>query len=240
MIGDRQKVWDAMTRQVVLSGFSRVAEALRVPAREAIVSALAGGKAMPAGELAEMAGVSPQSASAHLQKLVDARVLSVWAQGRFRYYRIADDDVASLIENLVNLAAKTAARIPRRDVIADELRQSRSCYCHLAGRLGVLLSEALVRRRLVTVDGRDGEVTKTGIAWCEAERIEFNPSRSPHLRLCNDWTERVPHFSGPFPNAILTRLTETRCLESTKIPRALRLTRKGRAFFGRLGVEVPF
>src|SRR6185312_1901215 len=240
MIGDRQKVWDAMTRQVVQSGFSRVAEALSDPAREAIVSALAGGKAMPAGELAEMAGVSPQSASAHLQKLVDARVLSVWAQGRFRYYRIADDDVASLIENLVNLAAKTAARIPRRDVIADELRQSRSCYCHLAGRLGVLLSEALVRRRLVTVDGRDGEVTKTGIAWCEAERIEFNPSRSPHLRLCNDWTEHVPHFSSPFPNAILTRLTETRCLESTKIPRALRMTRKGRAFFGRLGVEVPF
>jgi len=229
-----------MTRQAFQSGFSRVAEALSDPAREAIVSALAGGKAMPAGELAEMAGVSPQSASAHLQKLVDARVLSVWAQGRFRYYRIADDDVASLIENLVNLAAKTAARIPRRDVIADELRQSRPCYCHLAGRLGVLLSEALVRRRLVTVDGRDGEVTKTGIAWCEAERIEFNPSRSPHLRLCNDWTERVPHFSGPFPNAILTRLTETRCLESTKIPRALRLTRKGRAFFGRLGVEVPF
>jgi len=229
-----------MTRQAVQSGFSRVAEALSDPAREAIVSALADGKAMPAGELAEMAGVSPQSASAHLQKLVDARVLSVWAQGRFRYYRIADDDVASLIENLVNLAAKTAARIPRRDVIADELRQSRSCYCHLAGRLGVLLSEALVRGRLVTVDGRDGQVTKKGIAWCGAERIEFNPVRSPHLRLCNDWTERVPHFSGPFPNAILTRLTETRCLESTKIPRALRLTRKGRAFFGRLGVEVPF
>jgi DNA-binding transcriptional ArsR family regulator len=229
-----------MTRQAVQSGFSRVAEALGDPAREAIVSALADGKAMPAGELAEMAGVSPQSASAHLQKLVDARVLSVWAQGRFRYYRIADDDVASLIENLVNLAAKTAARVPRRDVIAVELRQSRSCYCHLAGRLGVLLSEALVRRRLVTVDGRDGQVTKKGIAWCGAERIEFNPARSPHLRLCNDWTERVPHFSGAFPNAILTRLTETRCLESTRIPRALRLTRKGRAFFGRLGVEVPF
>jgi DNA-binding transcriptional ArsR family regulator len=229
-----------MMRQAVHSGFSRVAEALSDPAREAIVSALADGKAMPAGELAEMAGVSPQSASAHLQKLVDARVLSVWAQGRFRYYRIADDDVAALIENLVDLAAKTAVRQPRRHVIADELRQSRSCYCHLAGRLGVLLSEALVRRRLVTVDGRDGEVTKRGLAWCGAERIEFHPARLPHLRLCNDWTERVPHFSGAFPNAILTRLTETRCLESTRIPRALRLTRKGRAFFGRLGVEIPF
>src|SRR6266404_6862910 len=91
----------------VQSGFSRITEALSDPAREAMVSALADGKAMPAGELASVAGISPQSASAHLQKLVDAKVLSVWPQGRFRYYRIADDDVASLIESLVNLAART-------------------------------------------------------------------------------------------------------------------------------------
>src|SRR5215475_10712969 len=148
-----------MTRQAFQSGFSRVAEALSDPAREAIVSALAHGKAMPAGELAEIAGISPQSASAHLQKLVDARVLSVWAQGRFRYYRISDDEVASLIENLVNLAARTDVLGRRRAAIADELRQSRSCYCHLAGQLGVLLSEALIRRRLVTIAGREGQVT---------------------------------------------------------------------------------
>jgi DNA-binding transcriptional ArsR family regulator len=229
-----------MTRQAFQSGFSRVAEALSDPAREAIVSALADGKAMPAGELAEIAGISPQSASAHLQKLVDARVLSVWAQGRFRYYRISDDEVASLIENLVNLAARTDALGRRRAAIADELRQSRSCYCHLAGRLGVLLSEALMQRRLVTIAGREGQVTEKGLAWCRAEEIDFTPSRSPHLRLCNDWTERVPHFSGAFPNAILQRLTETRCVEPGKTPRALRLTRKGRAFFDRLGVEIPF
>lgn len=229
-----------MSRQAVQPGFSNIAEALSDPAREAIVSALADGKAMPAGELAALAGVSPQSATAHLQKLVDAGVLSVWAQGRFRYYRISDDDVAALVEQLVNLAAKAEARLRRQTVIADELRQSRSCYSHLAGRLGVLLSEALVRGRLVTVNGRDGRVTRKGVAWCAAEQIEFSPARSPHLRLCNDWTERVPHFSGAFPTAILTHLTETRCLESTRIPRALRLTRKGRAFFGRLGVEVPF
>src|SRR5215469_14311511 len=124
----------AIARPSVQSGFSRVAEALSDPAREAMVSALADGKALPAGELAALAGISPQSASAHLQKLVDARVLSVWAQGRFRYYRIDDDDVAALIENLVNLAAKTDVQ-SRRPVIAEELRQSRTCYCHLAGQL---------------------------------------------------------------------------------------------------------
>ena len=108
---------------------------------------------MPAGELAAIAGVSPQSASAHLQKLVDANVLSVWAQGRFRYYRIADDDVAALIESLVDLAAKTdGAGAQAQRSVADELRQSRSCYCHLAGQLGVLLSDALMRRKLVAVE----------------------------------------------------------------------------------------
>jgi DNA-binding transcriptional ArsR family regulator len=224
-----------MTRQAFQSGFSRVAEALSDPAREAIVSALADGKAMPAGELAEIAGISPQSASAHLQKLVDASVLSVWAQGRFRYYRISDDEVASLIENLVNLATRTDAIGRRRDSIADELRRSRSCYCHLAGRLGVLLSEALMRRRLVTIAGREGQVTR-----CRTEEIDFAPTRSPHLRLCNDWTERVPHLAGPFANAVLARLVEMRGVAPHRIPRALRITDRGRAFFDRLGVQVPF
>jgi DNA-binding transcriptional ArsR family regulator len=227
-------------RQAVQPGFSRFAEALSDPAREAMVSALANGKAMPAGELASLAGISPQSASAHLQKLVDARVLSVWPQGRFRYYRITDDDVAALIEGLVNFAAKSEIGRGRRASSGEELRRMRTCYCHLAGRLGVLLGEALVRRRLVVVNGRTGQVTESGLAWCRSESIDFKPSRSPHCRLCNDWTERVPHLSGSFPNAILKRLSETRCVEPRDIPRALRLTRKGRAFFDRLGVEVPF
>ena len=230
----------AIMRAQPQSGFSRLAEALGDPAREAMVSALAGGKAMPAGELADIAGVSPQSASAHLQKLVDANVLSVWAQGRFRYYRISDDEVASLIEDLVNLAARTSSLGRRRPVVDEALRQSRTCYCHLAGQLGVLLSDALVRRKFVAIGGREGQVTAKGLDWSRAERIDFSPARSPHLRLCNDWTERRPHFSGAFPNAILQHLSETRCVEPRDTPRALRLTRKGRAFFERLGVAVPF
>jgi DNA-binding transcriptional ArsR family regulator len=234
----------AMIRQPVQSGFqsgfSRITQALSDPAREAIVSALAGGQAMPAGELAQLAGLSPQSASAHLQKLVDANVLSVWPQGRFRYYRIADDDVAELIESLVNLAVKRDGTARGRRLPCDELRQSRTCYCHLAGQLGVLLREGLVRGRLIAVSDRTGHVTDSGLAWCEAEHIEFRPNGSAHVRLCNDWTERVPHLSGPFPNAILKRLVDTRCVMPRSIPRALRLTAKGRAFFDRLGVKVPF
>jgi DNA-binding transcriptional ArsR family regulator len=225
---------------LVHSGFSRVADALSDPAREAIVGALAGGKAMPAGELAAIAGISPQSASAHLQRLVDARLLSVLAQGRFRYYRITDEDVVALIEDLANLAAKATGTGRTRRPVAEELRQSRSCYGHLAGQLGVLLGDALVRQRLVRIGGRSGEVTDRGLEWCRSENIDFSAARSPHCRLCNDWTERVPHLSGPLPNAILKRLVETRCLAPRQTPRALRMTPKGRAFFNRLGVSIPF
>jgi hypothetical protein len=196
---------------------------------------------MPAGELACAAGISPQSASAHLQKLVDARVLSVWSQGRFRYYRIADDDVAALIESLADLAARADHQVDRKRArLPEPLRQSRTCYCHLAGQLGVSLSNALIRRNLVAVNHRTGHVTEKGFGWCRSEQIGFKPVREPHLRLCNDWTERVPHFAGRFPNAILERLVETRCVAPLSIPRALRLTQKGRAFFARLGAEVPF
>jgi DNA-binding transcriptional ArsR family regulator len=222
------------------SGFSRITQALGDPAREAIVSALAGGQALPAGELAQLAGLSPQSASAHLQKLVDANVLSVWRQGRFRYYRITDDDVAELIESLVNLATKQGGAARGRRLPCDALRQARTCYCHLAGQLGVLMCEGLARSKLIVISARSGHVTRSGLAWCEAERIAFKPNGSAHFRLCNDWTERVPHLSGPFPNAILKRLVDTRCVASRSVPRALRLTGKGRAFFERLGVAVPF
>jgi len=224
----------------VHSGFSKITDALGDPAREAIVSALSDGKAWPAGHLALAAGISAQSASAHLQKLVDARVLSVWSQGRFRYYRIANDDVASLIETLVDLAARTEQVDRKCARLPEPLRQSRTCYGHLAGQLGVSLSNALTRHQLVGVSDRTGFVTDKGLAWCRSEQIDFKPRHEPHLRLCNDWTERVPHFAGPFANAILRRLVETRCVAPAAIPRVLRLTQKGRAFFARLGAEVPF
>ena len=230
----------ARIQQSMQSGFSRITDALGDPAREAIVSALSDGKAMPAGELAFAAGISAQSASAHLQKLVEARVLSVWAQGRFRYYRIADEDVASLIESLVDLAAKVEQADRKRTRAPEPLRQSRTCYHHLAGQLGVSLYNALIRRNLVAVNDRAGHVTEKGFDWCRSEQIEFNPARQPHVRVCNDWTERVPHLAGPFANTILDRLVETRCVAPLPIPRALRLTQKGRAFFARLGAEIPF
>jgi DNA-binding transcriptional ArsR family regulator len=219
------------------SGLSRVAEALADPAREAIVSALVDGKARPAGELASVAGISPQSASGHLQKLVDANLLSVCSQGRFRYYRITDEDVASAIESLVNLAARSepSLKCAKHPL---EFRQCRSCYRHLAGQLGVAIGKTLRHRQYVSMNERDGFVTEAGFAWCRQEGIGFRPSASRAVRLCLDWTERVPHLAGALPNAVLQRMLECDYLRSGQIHRSLRLTHQGRAFLSRLGVET--
>jgi DNA-binding transcriptional ArsR family regulator len=224
----------------VQSGFSWIAEALADPAREAIVCALAGGKAMPAGELAAAAGISPQSATAHLQKLLDAKILTVCPQGRFRYYQIADEDVAVVVESLVNLAAKSGFNERRFARLPRELRQSRTCYRHLAGQLGVALSETLIDRGYVSINGRNGMVTSNGLAWCRSEQIDFKLASTPSVRLCVDWTERLPHLAGAFPNALLRWLMDRNLLRPADTPRALQLTPAGRIFFRRLGVLVNF
>src|SRR5438105_2094274 len=182
----------ARIQQSVQSGFSKITDAVGDPAREVIVSALSDGKAMPAGELAIAAGVSPQSASAHLQKLVDAKVLSVWSQGRFRYYRIADEDVASLIESLVDLAAKAEQLDRERARLPEPLRQSRTCYGHLAGQLGVALSNALIRRRIVTVGDRTGCVTCRRQSHTRSTRC----GRAPAVRQQRALRRQVPRHGS--------------------------------------------
>lgn len=89
------------------------------------------------------------------------------------------------------------------------LRQSRTCYRHLAGQLGVALLDGLVCREFIALHSGDGSLTKRRLAWCLTEAIDFKPGCDPHMRLCNDWTERVPHLAGPFANAIPKRLIET-------------------------------
>jgi DNA-binding transcriptional ArsR family regulator len=224
----------------VQSGFSRFAEALADPAREAIVCAVAGGKALPAGELAVAAGISPQSATAHLQKLVDAKILAVWPQGRFRYYQITDDDVALLVESLINFAAKAQTHERRGARLPLELRQSRTCYRHLAGQLGVALAKAVIGRGYVSIDGRSGSVTDRGLAWCRSQGIDIVPKGRSSVRLCMDWTERQPHLAGAFPNTVLRWLIERKLLRAGHAPRALSPTPAGRIFFKQLGIRVDF
>lgn len=219
-------------------GFSAVAALIADPAREAMLVALADGRALPAGELAALAGVSAQSASRHLQKMADGGVLTVWAQGRFRYYRISDSRVLTAIESLCVLAQRPVG-MARGRKLPPELCFARRCYDHLAGTLGVRLTAMLVARGYVACGPGEQEArfTKTGLAWlaqnglCEGQSPEG-------LRLCMDWTERKPHLSGPAARAMLRDLIDRKFLRGTPMgeKRALALTPEGRRWFAKNGV----
>ena len=218
----------------VQAGFSAVAAALADPAREAIVGALADGRALPAGELATIAGVSPQSASAHLQRLVDCGLLAVWTQGRFRYYRLAGDHAAEVVEALASFVRGLPARRPRRGV-PQELSFARCCYSHLAGALGIGLADRLQRLGYVRIEDDRARLTEPGRQWAIANGFVAPRARSTAaaLRLCLDWTERRHHLAGPVATAILRHLLQHGHLRRGR-GRMLRLTPSGEAWFAAL------
>ena len=224
----------------VQAGFSQIAAALADPAREAILAALADGRALPAGELATAAGVSPQSASAHLQRLVDCGILAVWKQGKFRYYRLAGEPAAEVIEALANFAQKVTSSSTRRRATPPDLGFARSCYSHLAGTLGVELGDLLQRRGYVHVRGDAVEITSSGKQWAAEQgfTIESKRTAGADLRLCLDWTERRHHLAGRLPSAILHGLLEKGHLRRGP-GRALHLTPSGKAWFAALAAAEP-
>lgn len=219
----------------VQAGFAKVAALLADPAREAMLVALADGRTLPAGELAAIAGITPQSASGHLRKLVDGGVISVWTQGRFRYFRLANEQVGAALETLAGVAGARSADSAR--VRPSHLVAARCCYRHLAGRLGVALADALVHRGYVCVDGNDVTLTDAGEQWMATIAAVRSRSRHKQLRLCLDWTERRFHFSGPVANDILRYLLDNR-LMLRGAERSLTVTPAGLAWFRKLGLNT--
>jgi DNA-binding transcriptional ArsR family regulator len=222
----------------VQAGFSRIAALLADPAREAMLVALADGCARPAGELAKAAGITPQSASGHLRKMIEGGIVSVWSQGRFRYFRLANEQVGAALESLAGVA-RTDPRPMACAKAWSHLAAARCCYAHLAGRLGVGLADALIRCDYVRIESDSATLTDRGARW--AEVTGFAPAAcragARHLRLCLDWTERRFHFAGSLPTAILHYLLETGRLERGN-ERSLTVTRKGKVWFGKLGIET--
>lgn len=200
------------------------------PARAAILMALLDGRAQPASALAYAAGISAQSASNHLGKLVGGGLLKLRSAGRHRYYCLANAEIAHVLEGLSGLAPTVKSLETPRSPLARQLRAARSCYDHLAGRLGVVLAEALVRERwLAEIDGDDERYTLT-----DAGRERFaafgvvlddvKPDRRGIARKCLDWTERRNHVAGPVGVRLLARLTALGWLERGIGPRGRGIT----------------
>jgi DNA-binding transcriptional ArsR family regulator len=203
---------------------SSIAALIGEPARAAMLTALMGGIALPAGELAEIACVSPQTASTHLQKLLEGQLLNVETQGRHRYYRLSNASVAQALEAL-QVIAPVYTRT--RNLPDQDLCYARTCYDHLAGKLGVQLSQTMLEHGWLEIAPNEFVLTGLGRSKLEQFGVQL-PNRS-NARACLDWTERHHHLGGALGRALTTQLLERRWFARMPQTRALRLTEPGRS-----------
>lgn len=208
--------------------FARVAAAIGDPTRARMLGALMDGGSRPAGEIAQAAGVHASTASGHLAKLVDEGLVAVRVQGRHRYYRVSDGDVARALEALSVIAERTSAGDKWQREPYRSLKLARTCYRHLAGELGVRLFQALVARGRLA-GGEDGyELTRAGRAWLEEIGLEPPPVRGERYAFpCLDWSERRHHLAGRLATSLLDHFLERRWLARAPQSRALKLTPQG-------------
>ncbi|MFL6071927.1 MAG: ArsR/SmtB family transcription factor [Mycobacteriales bacterium] len=204
------------------------------PSRAAMLDILSDGRALPAGELARVAGVSAQTASAHLSRLLAGGMVVVIVQGRHRYYRMASADVATAVEAVARISPPRQVRSLRESRRAAALRMARTCYDHVAGELGVALLDSLVARDwLVAAEGGGYQVTGAGDAGFDGFGLDMatvRASRRMFARPCLDWTERRAHLSGALGAALCVRLLDLKWLvRRGPTERGLRLTDDGRS-----------
>ena len=188
---------------------ARVASLIGDRARADILTALMGGQALTATELAGVADVTKQTMSAHLSKLVEGRLVAVESQGRHRYFRLADDDVAELLESLMGVAYRSGALRLMAGPREPAMRKARVCYDHLAGDLGVFAFDRFQQRRFLRHGDAGLQLTPAGerfVASLGIDPGEHRGARRPACRLCLDWSERRHHLAGSIGSAMLDRI----------------------------------
>jgi DNA-binding transcriptional ArsR family regulator len=210
------------------------------PARANMLTALMTGRALTASELAHEAGVTPQTASSHLAKLEAGGLIEQEKQGRHRYFRLADPDVAGVLEGLEGLAARAGHLRVRTGPKDPALRRARVCYDHLAGDLGVQMLDSMKKQRLLRQRKHDIELTGEGERFL-AKALQISAEslahpRRPLCKACLDWSERRHHLAGTVGAALMTRFTELKwaARDSTPGSRVVNFTRNGESRFAAL------
>ena len=210
---------------------ARLAALVTEPARAAMLLHLLDGRSWTATELARAAGIRAPATSAHLKKLVAAELIRVSPNGRHRYFRLASTGVAQLVEQLQGFAPIQAMATPGQRRASEALRTCRLCYDHLAGRLGVELTQAMVRKGWLVEDEPWYRPTDLGLESLAGLGVECAPGRT-----CMDWSERRLHLAGPLGARLAQALIERKVLLRDRKTRALRISPLGgeeiRAVFG--------
>ncbi|TPQ18897.1 ArsR/SmtB family transcription factor [Streptomyces sporangiiformans] len=222
-------------------GLAALAGLIADETRAAFLLVLLDGRAWTAGELARYAGVAASTASEHLGKLVAGGLLAEERQGRHRYVRLADAQVAQLVEDLAAQVSPAAAERPRglrESSAGSAMARGRTCYDHLAGRLGIAVTDALTGLGLLRQDNGFA-LTDDGLAWFDGQGIPLvRTGRRPLARACLDWTERRPHLAGVAGAALCRHALDAGWCVRIGSERAVKVTDQGdRAFAELLGIE---
>jgi len=213
---------------------ARIASLLGDPARAEVLTALMTDRALTATELAAISGVTKQTMSAHLSKLLDAALVAVDQQGRHRYFRLADPDVAGLLESLMGVAFRTGAVRLLSSPREPALRKARICYDHLAGEFGVTAYEALLRHGVFELAHEELRLSEFGAAWFRRLGIDTDAAarrRRTFCRPCMDWSERRHHLAGSLGAALLSRFHDLKWATRDKNSRVIRFTPRGQRAF---------
>jgi DNA-binding transcriptional ArsR family regulator len=228
--------------ETIQPSLAEVAALVGSPARANVLLALLDGRALTATELAYAAGVAPQTASGHLAKLTEGRLLALTKQGRHSYYRLASPLIGRMLESIMAVAAEGPPRYQPRWRGGEALRTARTCYDHLAGRLGVALADALTERDYVALSEDGGIVTPAGERFFLGLGIDLrerSPSRRSFCRPCLDWSERRAHLAGAVGAALAARCFDLDWIARIRDTRAVFVTPEGqRGFAETFGIAL--
>ncbi|KAB2460144.1 helix-turn-helix transcriptional regulator [Bacillus sp. CH126_4D] len=226
----------------VYPNISYIAKLIAEPTRAIILDCLMNNQALPASELAYMAKVSHPTISSHLSKLVEGNLLVVEQHGRHRYYRLANQEVAEVLEKLGTIAPTVQIRSLKQSAQLKQVRYARTCYDHLAGKLGVEITEKLLDKEFLILEEGEYVVTEQGKQWFLNFGINIETAdikRRIFAKPCLDWSERRYHISGWLGSAIAKLFFEQEWITKTDKSRAVHLTQKGMKLLkDQLGIDM--
>jgi len=222
--------------------FILVANLICEPARARMLWTLLDGKAYTATELALVADISTTSASNHLSRLLEGDIVKVESQGRHRYFSFSRPEVAYVVESLANLSDHEGKREASKNTELKGVKFCRTCYDHLAGFVGVKITEAFEKKRLIRKSETNYIVTNSGWKWLDdlgISQSELQNKRRLIARQCLDWSERRPHLAGQLGAVLLEKMLQENWFRKVKFSRELIITSKGRKeIYNRLSIDI--